>query len=304
MRQSLLFPMATFVALSVAAAVAQEERSSSGLEDAAEHTVQVAIKGTEITRHIETEGGRAGYTVKHMLIEAGAKVPVVLTREGNDWNSDSRIAFFFTGVQLYFGDGTPILEGELCPFESVPTLYAIASGPSTVWDDAEIHVTAQPRLETNSFHRGSFCENSNCGCLSGLTFAEPSRERRFFSGSGTAYSITIEVMEKPWGGTWNRPENSGTRVVDGVARNWFMLWGMNNNAIRANVEPPMLAELATGSSFTGLSVEDFDSPSSGPDGQANPKWKTIVSGSSQQPVKATIHVGTVPLSGTQNGVDL
>ena len=65
----------------------------------------------------------------------------------------------------------------------------------------------------------------------------------------TAYRIGIEVQEKPWGGEWGTPEDNGARTIYDKDRPWYHLWTVNENAIRATVQPQCLVDMVEDTSF-------------------------------------------------------
>jgi len=157
----------------------------------------------------------------------------------------------------------------------------VADAVSESWGDIEITVTEIPGWSSGFVYRGE------------IAF--------------TAYSIGIEVQEKPWGGDWDGPEDADDRVVDvdsdgnEIRRNWYHLWTVNDNAIRADVAPQFLAEIVDDTNFsvervgtTGpgiLPVGKFIPPKTPPplpDGQ--PEWKNIFPGvQTYFGVRAIIH---------------
>jgi hypothetical protein len=138
-----------------------------------------------------------------------------------------------------------------------------------------------------------------------------------------AYSVTIGAMEKPWGSSvgsssgssgggssgWVSP-TGGTRKADvdedgkDIHRQWFHLWDINENALRANIAPNYLAGYVKESSFSGISVGGAASVL---DNNKEPLWKEVTSGIGTYPeVKATVTVGdnNVDLTGTMTPADI
>jgi len=273
----------------------------------------------------------------HKVFEARTKVGVLVEYDGDDWTDNSTISFTWSvdnGAQLYFGkadddnqgvfvtagypytlqDIESILDDDtltISAVENVP-LYLFAPNPSGEWDDIDVRATAIINPNGSVPSAGS---TSNSGY-------------HFAHDCGTAYHIGMEVQERPWGGDWNAPEDSGTYVADG--RTWYHLWKINDNAIRAVPTPMCLAEAMTKTTFTGLDVRDFEpeerpfpgeEPPIEEEGSESeeeeqeeepkePRWKMIDSGIEFYPfVAPTMHLMTVsgvatPFTGTIETVDL
>jgi len=127
-----------------------------------------------------------------------------------------------------------------------PQLYLIADTASHTWNTIWVGADAYP-------HSGS---STSCSASSAHSSLYHDNDR------GTAYTIGIAVMEKPWGAPfcngsegssgsystsggsctdycngWDSPEDQGTRPINGETRRWYHLWDENDNAIRAKVEP-------------------------------------------------------------------
>jgi len=204
-----------------------------------------------------------------------------------------------SGVKTTYSSGSTIYKKNLGTFTGK------AIKVSTSWDDIVVTATGTPVSDS-----GSSSGHSHSPCSATLKL--------------TAYSITIEVQEKPWGGVWGSPEDKGTYTISGgstsgstgsgssgsgsagtVSRPWYHLWTVNDNAIRANVAPQCLGDIVTNSTFSGLSVADFSPTSAAPSTNAKPTWKKITSGTGlRKDVMATITADGKSLPGTQNKVDV
>ena len=270
--------------------------SSSSSSSATPNSIEIKIGGAEVT-----PGGGTG--VKYKVFEVNKKVSVTLTRKGNCWNSNSEIEFSFSGAQLYFGDangnteGTPVVSGKRYSFDPIPSLYMITTSPSDQWNTVRVQATAYPNhgSSSSSWHAG----HSNSSCSS--------------NDQATAYRITVDAREKPWGSGgstgstnsgWGSPTN-GSRPVDGKQRPWFHLWDINENAIRANVSPGSMNDLITDSSFNGIAATAPADMSPALNNK-EPKWKIITSPTNQYLVTATVTVGTsgTVLTGTTTPTDI
>jgi len=141
----------------------------------------------------------------------------------------------------------------------------------------------------------------------------------------TAYRITKEIREKPWGGTWGNPEDNDTYQVDGKLRNWYHLWSVNENAIRAVVEPQCIGDIVLDSHFGqpvhpghpihgGIAV-DFacyqdNKCTNGvgcaicPDPTAKPMWKRLTGGGAPTVFATVVAEHDQKLTSTQTNVDV
>jgi hypothetical protein len=225
----------------------------------------------------------------HKVFGVGEKVVVSVTYTGDCWNNQSKIKFSFSNAQLYFsnengGNDIPVTADQEYSLTSLLPIYLIANTPSSTWDTVTVSATAYP--------------NHNLGSSSSSTHLGHSNTPRSSSDSGTAYQIAILAKEKPWGGTWNEVEDSGTYS----SRSWYHMWSINENAICANVTPSCLAQKVTDTSFTGISTDVF---SSGSPGTVTPPWKKITSGIGLYlPVKAVVVAGGVSLQGNNASADI
>ena len=269
--------------------------------------MKILINAQDVVKYDETEPSESE---THKVFEAGAKTEVLLEYERNDWNANSKISFDWLGygVQLYFGtangsNGAHVVAGKLytladieselgdptviSDLESIP-LYLVTKYPSGGWDEVVVNATVYI---------------SPAGSTSG------SNSEYLFSFSAsdcaTAYRITIETMEKPWGGSWDGT-TGGERTQDGKLRQWFHLWEINENAIRPLVAPLDLSEWVTDTGFICLGADPFIAPSTPPDANAIPKWRRITAGAGTNVVIPTLTVGDegTQLLGEQTPVDI
>ena len=237
---------------------------------------------------------------KHMMIEAETKhVFTVSLKSLADpcWGSKSEISVTVkptSAVSLYkenetsYSSGTPIPQSE---FGMSKEFIIVAKGPSTDWDEIEITATWKPECKSTPSH--SSCQSNKIYL--------------------TAYTISIQVQEKPWGGKWGNVKDKGTIEEEGteIRRPRFHLWKENTNAIRAYVYPECLAKIVNsveGSSFgfpnnpNALTTEDFgttDPKTYGPDPSATPKWKRVTAGAGHG--KGIVPTIIVPDSGSPGG---
>ena len=173
-------------------------------------------------------------------------------------------------------------------------LTITANDVSANWDEVAITVKGTPISGAGS------C--SNHGSANGSVHQHETTDPTTFNI--VVYAITISAQEKPWGGPWGTVEDQGSRSVDGETRQWYHLWKVNENAIKAEVEPPFLAQEVTNTTFVGLATTDFE-PSERAPAQTVPAWQEILSGVDLYPgVTANAVAFGVELKGTQNKYDI
>ena len=295
----------TFIILLLISSGRAADNSSSS-ENAAANSIDIKIKGFKISKFFadnadeSSTDSKNGYTITHNMFEATNEVPVMLTHKGECWNADSTIVFRTSNARLLMkadnrnNELTPIIEGKEYSFAEIehlfhapegnPKLFIVADEPSGTWNTIVVWV-------------GAFlnCNNELDSSRSSSSQSQSCNWYHSSSDSGTAFSITVDAMEKPWGGQWGEPENSGWRTVFvndvRTSRRWFTLWDVNENALRAVVEPSVLTEWMKDSKFSGIETEDF-APGEGPQpNDKQPKWKKVVGSIQQTSIVATIMVG-------------
>ena len=129
----------------------------------------------------------------------------------NCWGKDSLISLnslsgnLSDKVQFYLGQAPYTLGSSVRKEVLDPTKFRVKALKANIgWDDIKICAKGTPKPQDSS-HSHAECESEPLYLV--------------------AYHVTgADVMEKPWGGDWNVPENKGTRTVDGETRNWYHLW--------------------------------------------------------------------------------
>jgi hypothetical protein len=260
---------------------------------------------------------------KHNMLEVGTSATVYVTLLSDSiedcWDDDSEIWLevdegenqveIFHNGQAYTS-GTTILKKDF-----VGSFTVRATAVSTDWNDIKIVVKGVPQVTGSSSGDCYSCSaHEHDECDAALTL--------------TNYSITIEVMERPWEcvcddsysgsynespepscdsscyGSWREPEEQGIHVVGvdeeghDIIRPWYVLQAENEPAIRARVEPADLAEIVKDTSFQyegyyPLSTREFSPEEEVPSTPINaqPSWKKFLyDGRTYLGVIATIYV--------------
>ena len=228
------------------------------------------------------------------MIEVAKEEELSLTFSPNTsfWGDNSKIYFSYPSdkvtIYCYKANGSKVTcssngsSGTAILKKDIGRFVVVATKPSTNWNDISITVTGIPV---------SGGEHPPCE-------SDPLKL--------TAYRIKIEVQEKPWGGNWGPP--TAGAADPSIPRNpWYHLWRVNENAIRANVEPQCLADIVADTVFeepNSLETENFGTGES-PDSNAQPPWKKITAGVGAYTVTATIITGyDDQLTGTMTPVDI
>jgi len=291
------------------------------------HSIEVIINGLTVER---TVGGK---TIEFKVFEARKPTAVSCASHGPCWEGDeATIRFSVSGGQLFINDDVDVVPGSICGSSGSPPVIKTIDGVKHrsvhyedvfVWSESSIKslyliapsaltgvsVTATAQTKCMRGSSNSSC-SYYCGERSSIAYA-------------TAYSVTISAMEKPWGSGvgsssgssgggssgWVSP-TGGTRKADvdedgkDIHRQWFHLWDINENALRANIAPNDLAGYVKESSFSGISVGGAVSV---PDNNKEPLWKEVTSGiGTYLEVKATVKVGDndALLTGTMTPADI
>ena len=312
--------------------------SSSGCEN--EHSIALAISGETIyNKNVGNDLGNAKPTGgcncqndndlhHHMLEVDGEAKDLTLNVTGTCWGNGSpiKIVYDSSKVSLSFPNGNAVPNGT--PFyplndtsggsgstSSAPVFKVKAKVVSVGWDDITIYAMGTPVSDASS------------SCGSGGHDECESKHLKI-----TSYTITPQVMEKPWGSTWGGPEDQGMRTVGGGSsqgsgsapgsgstsnsgstsggpmsetHQWYHLWTENLNAIRADVKPQCLGDIVTATDFGALGTSTDFSPDAPPDTTLKPVWEKVTAGVGlKEGVTATITAGGEDLPGTQNKIDV